>query len=110
MQAKRVISFILLCVFSLYITPKEIYHAFVTHSDSEHTISHAKNHLEITAEHHHCELMKADQHFISSDILIPYYSFQKIVHSAKQKEFVTIQHFYSSYTDTGNPLRGPPAV
>lgn len=110
MQAKRIISFILLCVFSLYITPKEIYHAFVTHTDTEHTVSHLKNHLEITTEHHHCELMKADQHFVSSDISIPFYTFQKTIHFAKQKEFVTTQFIHSSYTGTSNPLRGPPAV
>ena len=76
MRLKQFISFLLLCIFSLYIIPKEIFHVFVQHTDTEHVATHLKNHLEISTEHHHCELMKADQQFVSSFIPIPYYHFQ----------------------------------
>jgi hypothetical protein len=110
MQAKRYISFILLCVFCLYITPKEIFHAFVTHTDTEHTTLFADNHLEISAEHHHCDLMKIDQQFASADISVPYYDFQVDSYFAQQNEFIVSHVILASKANACNPLRGPPVL
>ena len=75
--SKRIVSFLLLCVFIIYCTPKEIYHAFTNHKD---TVHHTTVGLRISGEHHHCELLKADQHFHISIIDFPYYSFLQTIY------------------------------
>ncbi len=110
MQTKRILSFILLCVFSLYITPKEILHAFVSHQDTEHHATHLKNQLEISATHHHCELMKMDQQFASNEVSIPFYDFQKPSYFEQKQILGFLCSFRFSENQVCNPLRGPPIV
>ena len=74
---KQIISSLLLFIFCVFITPKEVIHAFANHTDTEHSHTHLHHQLEISSAHHHCELMKADQQFASFDIEIPYYSFEQ---------------------------------
>lgn len=55
---RRLLALMLGILFGLYITPKEIYHAFQSHTDTEHT---TQSGLQIESAHHHCSLLKADQ-------------------------------------------------
>lgn len=59
MDLKRQIGALLLCLlFGWYSTPKEIWHIFQHHVDTEH---HATEGLNIGSAHHHCSLLKVDQ-------------------------------------------------
>lgn len=109
MRAKQIISFLLLGVFLTYITPKEIFHAFTSHNDTEHNITHNPNQLEVGSEHHHCELMKLDQQFASSAISIPYFSFSKPIYFANQQKHAIVQCILPTANYAIHPLRGPPA-
>lgn len=110
MRLKQLISFLLLCLFLVYIIPKEIFHAFSHHIDTEHVTTSVKNQLQISAEHHHCELMKADQQFVSSIIPIPYYHFQSPFYYALSHEEVHNQCNTTFDYNVNNPLRGPPSI
>lgn len=55
---RRLLALILGIFFGLYITPKEIFHAFQSHTDSEHR---TQSGLHIESTHHHCALSKVDQ-------------------------------------------------
>jgi hypothetical protein len=58
---RQICSVVLGVMFMLYIIPKELYHGLTHHTDTEHTAT--EHDLQISAEHHHCELLKLDQHF-----------------------------------------------
>ncbi len=75
LQTKRIFSILLLGVFVLYSTPKELYHAFTHHTDTVHKLVCSKDGLQISNEHHHCELLKIDQQFSAATIQIPFYDF-----------------------------------
>lgn len=60
MHFKKNIATFLLLLFLQYSFPKELYHVFVSHTDTEHCVE-IKNRLNISNEHHHCALIKADQ-------------------------------------------------
>jgi len=70
-RIRHILSFCLLCIFILYIIPKEIYHGFMHHHDTVHVHLNVKNGLQIDKEHHHCELLKyeQEQQFISYSLL-----------------------------------------
>ena len=55
---RRLLAILLGILFGLYITPKEIFHAFQYHTDSEHQ---SQTGLNIESAHHHCALSKVDQ-------------------------------------------------
>jgi hypothetical protein len=68
-RLKQYIAAALLCLFMVYITPKEVWHLFASHHDTTHTASsHTGYPLTLSAAHHHCELMKADQHFSAHEV------------------------------------------
>lgn len=82
-------------------------HMFAHHEDTEHVESHGHG-LHISAEHHHCELLKADQYFSADE-----YHFFSYDFSPKVLHFFSTQE--SFYTSTYRPLyveqislRGPP--
>jgi hypothetical protein len=110
MRAKQIISFLLLGVFVTYITPKEIFHAFTRHNDTEHRIGHNPNQLEVGSEHHHCELMKLDQQFAASDISIPFFSFNKPIYFATKRNSAIVHCILPNANSAIHPLRGPPSI
>lgn len=59
---RRIIALLLGLLFGCYITPKELFHVFQHHTDTEH---HVSNGLHIDEAHHHCALQKADQQLVS---------------------------------------------
>lgn len=69
---RRILALALGILFGMYIMPKEIVHAFQSHTDTEH---HAYDGLQIESAHHHCFLLKADQALTSieppSFLLVP---------------------------------------
>jgi hypothetical protein len=106
---KRILSFLLLTVFSLYITPKEVFHAFTHHSDTEHAVTNFDG-LHFDTEHHHCELLKLDQQFTAVEFALPFYEFEHL------QQFLDIQKtgLHSSFKSNEDYkylfLRGPPAT
>lgn len=62
----------------MYITPKEVYHLFSSHHDTKHHSINSSDGLQISSEHHHCELSKIDQQFSAGDIQLTYHDFSKI--------------------------------
>lgn len=72
---KRIVSIVLLAVFVLYNIPKEIYHGWTHHNDTTHQRFGIKGKLHLSNQHHHCELLKIDQQFVSTDVHIPVYNF-----------------------------------
>jgi hypothetical protein len=55
---RRLLALILGIIFGVYITPKEIFHAFQNHTDSQHQ---SQSGLHLESAHHHCFLSKVDQ-------------------------------------------------
>jgi hypothetical protein len=96
-------------MFSLYVTPKEVFHAFSHHTDTEHHIFDTQG-LHIDAEHHHCELLKLDQQFTAAQIDLPYFDFERL------PQYLDLPNiaFYTSYKSQDDFnchfLRGPPNV
>jgi hypothetical protein len=108
-RLKRIVSFVFLLVFSIYITPKEIYHVFTHHIDTEHSLE--LNHgLQISNQHHHCELLKVDQHFTSSDVTIPFYEFYHTITFYEVKNLCNSLSYILQGSYNTSPLRGPPTV
>lgn len=94
----------------MYITPKEVYHLFSSHHDSKHYSAANNDGLQISVEHHHCELSKIDQQFSASAInFIPHdfskleLFFSNIVATKVNK--VALRNFIAERI-----LRGPPAA
>jgi len=54
---KRFFASIILIVFCFYITPKDIFHLFTHHDDTEH-LTPKSNEQHFDKEHHHCNLLK----------------------------------------------------
>ena len=69
---KRFFSGFILVVFCFYITPKEVLHLFTQHEDTEHSIA---NGCHFEEQHHHCDLLKIDQHFSAPSFEIPFFDF-----------------------------------
>ncbi len=93
----------------MYVTPKEVFHAFTHHVDTEHTLGQEHG-LHISNQHHHCELLKVDQQFTASDIEVPFYNFEKPhFYFFQQKKSIYITHSLN-----GNAIsysqRGPPSI
>ena len=84
-------------------------HLFTHHKDTEHVESHGHG-LHITGEHHHCELLKADQYFSADEYNFFHYDFS-------QKDLFLFDVRQSSYKGHYKPLyveqislRGPPSL
>jgi hypothetical protein len=109
MQAKRILALIFLGVFFLYITPKEVYHAFTHHNDSSHTTLSDKDGLQISNEHHHCELLKIDQSFSAFNIEIPYHDFELKPAFYVSFNGLLLEENYTHQFSSTHYLRGPPS-
>ena len=104
---KRFFASLILIVFCFYITPKEVLHLFTHHADTEHLVIHpSEKHFE--KEHHHCSLLKVDQHFSAPSFEIPFIDF------IQDRNFLLNAHFgFYSFVKDENinlsfSLRGPP--
>jgi len=106
---KRILSFLLLTVFCLYVTPKEVFHAFSHHTDTEHHIVDTQG-LHFDSEHHHCELLKLDQQFTAAQIDLPYFDFEQLPQYVDQQKIALLSIFRSNDANLGLFLRGPPAT
>ncbi|MBL7765964.1 MAG: hypothetical protein JNJ58_07730 [Chitinophagaceae bacterium] len=105
---RRFWSFILLGIFLAYATPRDLIHLLAMHHDTKHEHSHQHD-LQIDPEHHHCEILKLEQHF--SVAVIP----------SGETDFQRLPEFFISNTLTelnsrllhasaySLPERGPPA-
>ncbi len=104
-RCKHIVAFLLLLSFVWYIVPKEVLHAFVTHTD---TVHHSHVGLYFDSEHHHCELMKIDQEF-NADDQISFYNILPHVNLFFSNQQI---YHYTSHTLNSNLydqlLRGPP--
>lgn len=104
---KRILATATMVVFVTYSIPKEFYHIFSSHTDTQHE-AHSSGVLEITGLHHHCQLLKADQQMTALafefPVLIPP---AKIAHTTSKLAVFRILPF-SSLALSANRLRGPP--
>ena len=96
-------------MFSIYVIPKEVFHAFTHHADTEHSTFDTKG-LRIDSEHHHCELLKLDQQFTAAQIDLPYFDFEQLPQYVDQQKIALLSSFISSDANLGLFLRGPPAT
>lgn len=97
-------------VFVTYITPKEIFHAFTHHIDTEHIALTEKDGLKISNEHHHCELLKVDQQFTAADVLILPFYFNCPVHYIEAPHSIIHHQFVTGDIASFKQLRAPPFV
>ena len=101
----------LLCLFMVYITPKEVWHLLASHHDTTHkTTAHTQYPLTLSAAHHHCELMKADQHFNAHNISLLNFSLSPLSIAWYQKPIASYQVLILSEGISGSGLRAPPIV
>lgn len=105
---KRILSFILLSVFLFYITPKELLHAFTHHTDTQH--EPVKSGLQISNEHHHCELLKLDQQFSAWDVQLPHHNFENTTPSYPDILGGKANHTFYSKWFSSQSSRGPPVA
>jgi hypothetical protein len=103
----RFFASLILIVFCFYITPKEVLHLFTHHADTEHLVIHpSEQHFE--KEHHHCILLKVDQHFSAPSFEIPF------LDSFLENEFIINSsivfnnNIISLFNCTSKQLRAPP--
>ena len=105
---RRLLALLLLLQFAWYTTPKEIWHVLREHTDTEHRQHQAG--LQISAEHHHCALMKADQQFHSLPAFTPAFHFEAPPAAPLPKRLAR----YTSPRGIGEyaapSLRGPPTA
>ncbi len=104
---KQLCSFLLLMMFSMYVTPKEVFHAFTHHTDTEHSTLDTKS-LHIDSEHHHCELLKLDQQFTATQIDLPYYDFEQLPRYLDIQKLASYTSYKSLDDFNCHFLRGPP--
>jgi len=104
---KRICSVLLLVLFSWFVTPKEVLHAFSHHVDSEHTDTGHR--LQFTKAHHHCALLQADQQFNATGIELPQFLLNPQQPPSSPKPLQIYQAPQGLSTGRGLCLRGPPA-
>ena len=104
---KRILSALLLILFSWLVTPKELWHVFTHHEDSRHTDTGHR--LQFTKAHHHCSLLQADQQFIAAGVEIPQYDLAKVLPPAVSKPESKYEAPLLLSIRTQHSLRGPPA-
>ncbi len=106
MNRKNFIAGFLLLLFSFFTIPKEILHVFASHEDTVHC---AKSHTtQISQAHVHCELLKADQHFVSTVFKIPYYDFATKLTYLSPQHFTFNKCYFSDFVYSSQQLRAPP--
>ena len=105
---KQLLSSFLLCVFCLYITPKEVIHTLTHHLDTEHHVVNDKDGLAISNPHHHCELMKMDQQFSAVDMPIPFFGFSSQAVFFDLSSTTLHQEVFNSQVFASKQLRAPP--
>ncbi|KXK43456.1 MAG: hypothetical protein IT215_06830 [Chitinophagaceae bacterium] len=106
MNSKNFIAGFFLLLFSFFTIPKEILHVFVSHEDTVHCAK--SNVTQISQEHVHCELLKADQHFVSNIFEIPYYDFAKKLTYLLPQHFTFNNGYLSNFVYSCKQLRAPP--
>ena len=107
---KQLLSSFLLCVFCLYITPKEVMHELTHHLDTEHHVVNDKDGLAISNPHHHCELLKMDQQFAAFDIHLPCYDFLSRPFFCNASFNVDLNEVLFGNVYSCRQLRAPPIV
>ena len=108
-RLRSIMSIILLIAFSWFSTPKEIIHLFSNHHDTLHVVDDGVD-LHFSAEHHHCELLKVDQHFTAPTFDFPYFDFEQISLFYLTPEICFYTGQYAKLYPQEISPRGPPNV
>ncbi|MBL7773741.1 MAG: hypothetical protein JNM95_12830 [Chitinophagaceae bacterium] len=102
---RRFLSMLVLLLFVVYTTPRELWHAF---SDHEDTIHHQLSGIHIEPQHHHCDVLQFEQHLPFEFHSTPFYpDFRKhCLHSEHTCSYHSLD--FSIYTLGYKSLRAPP--
>lgn len=104
---KRFFSCFILVAFCFYITPKEVLHLFTNHADTDHHVVNPNVH-HFEKEHHHCALLKVDQHFSAPSFEIPFFDFIQDQLFLINRKFELYSFVKNENVNLSFSLRGPP--
>lgn len=104
---RGILSFLLLLLFTVYATPREVWHAFSGHED---TIHHNLSGVFIEPQHHHCDVLQFEQHIpFDGCFSSPLWVTPSLVYfTPLRATYASVNYSYA--VKLHKPLRAPPSA